>query len=299
MAAALEGGRRSRGGELPLVRSVERAGRVLEALLVASPEGLRLADIAEQTALHKTTALRLLRTLIEIGVVRRHKDGERYSWDAIHWLAVATKLRAMMAKSDSVQALLDDLAVSSGETINLAYPDIARREALLVAISLSRNPLRVDPGDRRSFPLHATASGKICLAHLPGEVLRAWAEGGLTRVTEHTITSAQRLWEDLALARQRGYAISREESYLGACGVAVPVRSDAGDIVAGLAASAPVQRATDGNIARWVGLLSEAAPRLTEILYLNEQAATPVRSASPAGPRSSPERGARGRGKVI
>ncbi len=270
MAAGREGGRRKGSGELPLVRSVERAGRVLEALLVASPEGLRLADIAEQAGLHKTTALRLLRTLTEIGVVRRYRESDRYAWDAVHWLAVATKLRAMMTRVDAVQTMLDELAVSTGETIGLAYPDGAKRQVLFVAVALSPNPLRVDPGDDRSWPLHAGAHGKICLAHFPEEFLQSWLMGPLPRMTKHTITSPEKLLESLRQTRQQGYAISYEEGFAGACGVAVPVRNDAGDVVAALGLTAPIGRTTEESIQRWVSLLEKDSRRLTEALYLKE-----------------------------
>ena len=302
MAAGKEGGKLGGGGDLPLVRSVERAGRVLEALLVASPEGLRLAEIAEQAELHKTTALRLLRTLTEIGVVRRYRDGDRYAWDAVHWLAVATKLRSMMARVDSVQAVLDDLVVSSGETIGLAYPDIGKRQALFVSVSLSKNALRVDPGELRTWPLHAGAHGKICLAHLPEDQLRAWLAGALPPITEHTMVSPEKLLENLRQARQQGYAVSREEGFMGACGVAVPVRNDAAEVVAALGLTAPVQRMTDEKVEHWAGLLAAASRKLTEVLYLRESnrgAANRTGGGASAGGGRAPATGGRRQFRVV
>lgn len=271
MATVKEGGggkRRKDIIELPIVRSVERAGRVLEALLVASPQGLRLAEIAKEAQLHKTTALRLLRTLTEIGVVHRYRESDRYAWDAIHWLAVATKLRAMMTCVDLVQAMLDELATVTGETIGLAYPDITKRKALFVTVSLSRNLLRVDPGDLRKWPLHAGAHGKICLAYLPDKVLQTWLQGPLPRITDHTITIPEKLLKSLLQVRERGYALSYEEGFVGACGLAVPVYNEAGEVMAALGLTAPVARMTEKNIQRWLPLLKKNSNKLTGMLYL-------------------------------
>lgn len=269
MAAGREG-RRKGSGELPLVRSVERAGRVLEALLVASPEGLRLAEIAEQVGLHKTTALRLLRTLTEIGVIRRQREGDRYAWDAIHWLAVAAKLHAMSARVDAVQAILDELAISTGETIGLAYPDGSKRQVLFVAVSLSPNQLRVDPGNERRWPLHAGAHGKVCLAYFPDEMLLSWLTGPLPRLTANTITSPEELMVALKQIREQGYAVSFEEGFIGACGVAVPVRNDTEEVVAALGLTAPVARTTEDRIKEWVQLLEKNSQKLSKALYLKD-----------------------------
>jgi len=250
------------------VRSVERAGRILEALLSAAPRGLRLGEIAELTELHKSTALRLLRTLCDIGVISRSPDSERYRWDALHWLAVATKLRKSLAGTDAVQSLLDDLAMKSGETVWIAYPDITGRRTLLVAASVSRSPLRFDPGRVLSWPIHASAAGKVCLAYSRPEELESLRRAPLEATAPATITSFERLLAEVEETRSRGYGLAREEAYPGAFGVAVPVFDDGEKVTAALQLAAPIQRSTETNIERWLNLLREASQEATRLLYL-------------------------------
>jgi IclR family acetate operon transcriptional repressor len=299
MAQASSGGKRAgegtRKGVAP-VRAVERAGKVLEVLLAAPPEGLPLAEIAEQTGLHKTTALRLLRSLTSIRVVRRLSGTDRYAWDALHWLGVAMKVRATVSRADTVQALVEALAVRSGETVGLGYGNIAKREVLFVAVGTSKNLLRVDLGETRSFPLHACASGKMCLAHMPEAEVREFAAKGLPAMTARTITSLPKLLEELARVRKQGYAIAREEGLVGVVGVAVPLRDDAGGVVAALSLIAPAQRATDEALKQWIRLLQDASGEITRLLYAagggevgaQAEAADPrPQEASSGGPRTA------------
>ena len=50
------------------------------------------------------------------------------------------------------------------------------------------------------------------------------------------------LESNLAEARARGYAISREETYTGVYGIGVPVFGHGGSVVAGIAIAAPTFR---------------------------------------------------------
>ena len=68
----------------------------------------------------------------------------------------------------------------------------------------------------RREPPPATAAGKAVLAMLDRDrVLEICAETGLLRCTSHTIIETDRLLEDLAGFRQRGYAIDDEEEVYG------------------------------------------------------------------------------------
>ncbi|MGW5638651.1 IclR family transcriptional regulator [Streptomyces sp. NPDC003832] len=60
---------------------------------------------------------------------------------------------------------------------------------------------------------HATAHGKVLLAQLPQAARRRYlADHGMTRITEHTITSAARFEAELAGVRRRGIAVSIGEA---------------------------------------------------------------------------------------
>jgi DNA-binding IclR family transcriptional regulator len=71
--------------------------------------------------------------------------------------------------------------------------------------------------------LHATSAGKALLARLDERALDAWlAETTLTSMTSRTILTAEQLREDLAIGRQRGYFLNRDESQDGVTTMSAP-----------------------------------------------------------------------------
>ena len=179
-------------GHTPPVRSVERAGRILEALLT-SPHGLRLVELSERVDLHKTTTLRLLRTLVAINVVRKDEDDDRYHWDPLRWMLVARNLRESTARLTLVHELLQELANATGQTALLSTPDIRQRNMPLIASAAPRSSVRFDLRGRTSAPLHATASGKLYLAAQSEENLVNYLSQDLVSFTPQTVTTGSAL----------------------------------------------------------------------------------------------------------
>jgi IclR family acetate operon transcriptional repressor len=251
---------------MPIVRSVERASRIMESLFLA-PEGRHLTDISRQLGLHKTTVLRLLRTLMAVHLVEKDEASERYRWEPHLWFGLASRVRQLWARVDLAQDLLQRLAAATGESTALMVPDFQRRQMVLVASALSDKALLVDPAvGGRALPMNATAAGKSYLAGLPEAELEQWLQGELPRRTEHTITSPDRLREDLKAVRQRGYAIAREEWLPGACGLAAAVVDGRGRTVGSLGVVVPLARMTEANVARWLPLLRQTASRVSALV---------------------------------
>ena len=73
--------------------------------------------------------------------------------------------------------------------------------------------------------LHASAAGKLLLAELDDRALAAWIRRAKPRrLTPRTLTAPGALLEELARARDRGWAEIDGESEPGLASVAVPVR---------------------------------------------------------------------------
>ena len=85
-----------------------------------------------------------------------------------------------------------------------------------------------------SSPLHSTGIGKLLLLNYSEEQLdQMIARKGLTRYTEHTITTKAALLAELDKVRRQGYALDNEENEVGSRCMACPIRDYSGDIVAG------------------------------------------------------------------
>ncbi len=268
MAESSRGGTdRPSGGQTRTVRSVERAARMMQALLLAAPRGLRVTELSRELDLHKTTVVRLLRTLQGLNLLRKDEKTECYTWEPMTWVSLLTNVRNLFSPADAVQAVLDELAENADETALLAYPEIARRSMRVVSWASPRKAVRVDPAPFRTAPMHCTAAGKAYLAALPDADIEEWVSAGLPALTSHTITSGARFLEHLAEARARGWAAAREECFPQTAGVGVHVCDDRGKAVGGLQLCTLIEAATQSNIERWAELLIEASAKLTRILY--------------------------------
>jgi DNA-binding IclR family transcriptional regulator len=92
-------------------------------------------------------------------------------------------------------------------------------------------------------PLHCSGLGKAILSELPQERVEAIVDQrGLPQFTEHTITSRDRLFDELEVTRERGYAIDDEEAKPGIRCVAAPVVLGDGDLYGAVSVTAPRSR---------------------------------------------------------
>jgi DNA-binding IclR family transcriptional regulator len=258
-------GRRGAERAPPLVRSVERATRIMTSLMLAGHDGKRICELSEELDLHKTTVTRLLHTLIATRVARKEEEGDRYHWDALTWFSLASNVIAWAA--ETIEGELRRLAEASGATAGLAVPDAAGRNMNLTAYALPTCPLKMDPRRTRSLPMQATALGKAYLSGLPEAELEDWLKGDLARVTEHTLTSRREVRREIARCRKQGYAVSRGEGMAGTCAVGVPVWDPQGRVTGALGLAAPAEQTTEEGMRGWVLLLTEASRKLSQIVY--------------------------------
>ena len=94
----------------------------------------------------------------------------------------------------------------------------------------------------RSLPVHATASGKVLLAHLADAESEVALEGSLVAHTHRTITRPAELRRQLDVVRAQGFAFDDEELELGVRAVSAPVRDREGNVIAALSVTCPTSR---------------------------------------------------------
>ncbi len=239
------------------VQSLHRSLDLLEVLEVAAShqDSPTLAELAGSVGLPAATVHRLLRTMVDRGVVRQRPD-RRYS---LGYRLVPLGSTAGSMLDASAHEVLADLVTDLGETANLAV--LAGHRAQYIAQAPSQYSMRVFTQVGNRVALHCTGVGKAMLAGLGADLVdEVVARAGLPRRTENTLTTRRGLDAALARVRDLGYAVDEEEQELGVRCVAVPV-SGAGVAMA-VSVSGPLSRVTDAVVARAVPALQDAAGRL-------------------------------------
>lgn len=245
------------------IESVDNALRVL--LLFGTRDQLRLTDVSEYLGVASSTAHRLLAMLQYRGFVRKNEGTKRYGpGTALTGVAFAvlqrfdfrTTLRPYLERLNSELAETAHLGLLDGATVRF-----------IDAIESPR-PVRVASRLGRTMPAHATSTGKAILAQLSADELdRLYPEEELEALTEHTARSRAQLEKELALTRERGYAISIEESESGVASVAVafPARNTPAHIAFNV--SAPTSRMSKADQRRIGGALKAVVDEAAELLH--------------------------------
>jgi IclR family transcriptional regulator, acetate operon repressor len=214
-------------------QAVDRAARLL-AEVVHSGDPVTFTELTVATGLAKSTTSRLLLALERNGLVRRDDHGRFLPGEM--FVSFAWRGGADTSLVAVAQPFMDRLGKSTGETINLGIANGTAAETIAQVdctyLIGGTNWVGL------SVPLHASALGKVLLAHGAAQL----PPGPLAKVTEKTITSEVALRAELAGVRARGYAVTDEELEQGLIAIAAPVFRYDGTVVAGLSVSAPTSR---------------------------------------------------------
>lgn len=236
------------------VQSLDRAFGLLE-LMAGSGGEVALSQLAADSGLPVPTIHRLVRTLVTSGYVMQLPSR--------HYALGPRLIELGKSASGTVETWagphLLDLAETSGETANLAMMD-SDKVVYIAQVPSSRHTVRMFTEVGRRVYAHCTGVGKALLARLPDDqVRRIVATAGMPVLTERTVTDVEALLEELAVVRDRGWAVDDGEQELGVRCVAVALP---GSPLTAVSVSGPASRVTHEAVPALVPLLRAAATGL-------------------------------------
>jgi DNA-binding IclR family transcriptional regulator len=222
---------------------LRRGLRALEELAVRPQTA---AEVARAIGVNRSTALRLLQELEDAGYVVRESESKRFS-------TVVERLYALVMPADDhwdwvelVHPVLAPIRDEFGEASMHAVP--ANGSMVYMAFFPSLHPIAVRERIGTERPMHSSALGKAYLSALDPKTLdlelaRLTYEGG----TNHAARGPLELGQRIADARERGYALDREETFDGVVCVAVPTRIS-GALIGAAGVSGPASRLPEKRI---------------------------------------------------
>jgi DNA-binding IclR family transcriptional regulator len=234
-----------------------RALKVLE-ILGASRTPVPVAAVAEGIGADRSTAYRMLVTLMDAGYVERDAGSKQYRL-GYKVLALTKFVLDDDLTAELVMTALRGIAERTGETVHYCVLD--HLETVLLHRVKGTQLVAVDfrIGDRS--PLYCTSIGKLMLAHLDDAVLKRVVEGGLPRRARRTLTDPEALRQELRRIQRQGYAYDEFEFADDMRCVAVPVYTKGGALHGGISLSGPSSRFTQDKLTelRDVALLEARA----------------------------------------
>jgi DNA-binding IclR family transcriptional regulator len=246
--------------------ALQSAGRILDILLCFTPQRREwsVAELSAELGIHKSIVRRCVITLVSRGFLKQNPEDRRFR------LGYAVfDLGALVLPGEEIRRVatpvMQELSRLTSTSVFLTMEEDG--QAVCIGRVDSPGPLKVTFEVGRRSPLHAGASARVLLAHMPPEEVDRVIRNGLTRFTENTFVSGDLLLEELALTRQRGYALSFGELDPGVAALGVAVRGRIGEVVASLSVSGPSSDFTPGRIPELVEMTRRSAEAITGALF--------------------------------
>ncbi|MGX1667970.1 IclR family transcriptional regulator [Streptomyces sp. NPDC055400] len=213
-----------------------KALTVLQAFTVEDTT-LGFAELQRRTDFAKSTLHRVLGDLVAARLLDRVQGRYRLSG-----LVFELGMRASVERGllEVATPFLEDLFVRTHELVHLG----TREGTEVVYVAKMGGHQQADSPSRLGgrMPLHATAIGKVLLAHAPAEVREAALRGPLERKAPRTITNADVLTRQLSETITKGVAFEYEESAVGIVCVAAGIFGPSDEIMAAVSVTGPVHR---------------------------------------------------------
>ena len=235
------------------VAAVVRALRILEAFGMEDAQ-LSLAELARRTGLHKTTALRMARTLASENYLVQREDGNWRLGRAVGWLGAC--YQATFDVHEVVEPVLRELSAQTSESASF-YVREGNQRTCLARINgprTIRHDVRVGVG----FPLDLGAPGRVILAY-----------GG----------EAGEPYESI---RQSGYAMSLGERDPEVSSVAAPVFGLHWRLLGSICISGPTSRLSKKKLLELAQTIMQVANQLSYAIAGNRAPALAGQGAAKA-----------------
>ena len=239
--------------------ALQKVVLILDALF-ESGTPIGLAELSQQLDLPRPTVHRVVRQLEDLDIIRRDFARDHLSVGA-RMMRLSLNAIGIAWRKGPMRLVLKDLVANVGETCNIGVLD--RDEIVYIDRVECEWPLRLQLNAGSRVPVHATAIGKLLLAHLPSRTRKRMIEAApLSSFTDHTITDAVELEAELKGIRRNGFATNNCENVSGLIAVAVPIYDDGGRVVAGLALHAPDARLNAKEAEQKLPIMRAAAAKL-------------------------------------
>ena len=239
------------------VGSVSRLFALLRCLSDGADDGERVTQLAQQVGLSQPTTHRLLRNLMDEGMVEQDQRSKRYRL-SIEFFALAAKAGRTGNLRDVVRPSMLRLGASLGDSLFL----LARSgfDAICLDRSEGPYPIRTFTGDIGGRVALGVGQGSLAiLAFLPEEERDTVIRYNLPRLKDFHLYDEVFLRSEVENVRRQGYAARNTGALPGMAGLAVPIFDREGRSVAALSVATIVDRLGPDRLPTVVELLKREA----------------------------------------
>jgi len=249
------------------LKSLTKVADILDCF-TSNVRELSVSEIARQTSMPKSTAHRIIDSMKACGFLEQDATRERYRL-GMKLFEYGSVVLSNMELNRVAGPFVEALTKRAGESghvcvFNGSHMLLVRRAASRA--SLAQNTLTT----MEESACYATGVGKAALAYQSEAIIARIINAGLVPFTANTITDPRRLHDELALVRERGYAIDNCEHESDRCCVAAPIRNSNGRVFASISLSGPSRRLSMERLTALAPLVQDHAASISAQLGYRE-----------------------------
>ena len=221
------------------IASVAKCFQVLEALNAAG-RAVALTELAALAQLDRSAVQRVTHTLHALGYLRQHPLTRAFTLSG-RMLEFGHTVLATDRLREKASPHLEALNRKTGETVNLT--EMEGPEIVYVVRFPSLHAVSVDLHVGSRLPVYCSAAGRAILSRLAeAEAMVMLGAMKRTSMTKRTVTDLQGLRAALARARELGYALNDQETFVGDISIAAALTNRVGEPVGAINIAVPSPR---------------------------------------------------------
>jgi IclR family transcriptional regulator, KDG regulon repressor len=245
------------------IQVIDRAAQILDCFGFDHQE-LSVSEIGAKTALHRSTAHRILMTLEYNDLIQQNPDTGKYRL-GIKLFSLGHQAVSHLDLREICRLFLTRIMNETKETVHLAVLD--DNQVLYLDKVEGPHALRMPSRVGRHIPTYCTSLGKAMLSCLDEQdVKRILGKQAFTAYTANTIKNIEQLLVDVRAVRKRGYAVDNEEIEIGLRCVGAPIKDYTGAMVGAISVAAPSARLSSQKISAVGRLVVATAEEISEKL---------------------------------
>jgi IclR family KDG regulon transcriptional repressor len=245
------------------IHVIDRAAQILDCFGFDHQE-LSVSEIGSKTALHRSTAHRILMALEYNDLIRQNPETGKYRL-GIKLFKLGHQAVFHLNLREICRPFLTRIMNDTQETVHLAVLD--EDQVLYLDKVEGPHALRMPSRVGRHIPTYCTSLGKAMLSCLEEQEVKAIVgKQPLTAYTTNTVKNVEQLLADVRAVRKRGYAVDNEEIEIGLRCVGAPIRDHTGAMVGAISTAAPSARLAEKKIPVFGRLVMAVAAEISEQL---------------------------------
>lgn len=245
-------------------QAIRRAAAAIKAVASRGPAGAALATLVDELGLTRTTATRILKSLVGEGLLSQDTGTRHYIMGPAlqDWALHAVPFASIVAHG---QRALQRIAARTEDTVYLVM------RAGVDVISLchvdATSAVRVvTPSFGRAYPIGATAAGVAMLAALPQDEAEALLDRTAAQILDSYGVARARILPVVASARAEGFAHFENFFIEGAASISMLVPGSPGLPTLAFSTTSVVDRMSGARMEMIVGLMRDEGQALAEAL---------------------------------